>query len=193
MALELLCTEFLEVKIRRLYRHDMEGYIWKLPWLCLQYDGEKWIPHPLCLEWVDEHLQAVHVAKVLFSMASIDKVVPLPIWEPHWLFVCKLVEVVKAMHLARQAVKLVPRPRPTLRKLYPDSSSRPTLNPALDHALLDFPPEVEYQLVWEVLRVVHGEEGYAINRRSLGLPLDMPGLPKALWDVLADVLKRDDS
>jgi hypothetical protein len=37
MALDLLTREYWEGKIPRLYRHDLEGLIWILPWVFLQF------------------------------------------------------------------------------------------------------------------------------------------------------------
>ena len=50
MALELLTDQAWNGNVRRLYRHDLEGFIWMLPWVFLQYEDsvltipvlEKW-------------------------------------------------------------------------------------------------------------------------------------------------------
>jgi hypothetical protein len=41
MAIDLLCDDYWQGKIARLYRHDLEGLIWVLPWAFLQYEGSK--------------------------------------------------------------------------------------------------------------------------------------------------------
>ena len=50
MTLELLTDQAWNGNVRRLYRHDLEGFIWMLPWVFLQYEDsvltipvlEKW-------------------------------------------------------------------------------------------------------------------------------------------------------
>lgn len=41
MALDLLCDDYWQGKITRHYRHDLEGLIWVLPWVFLQFDGSE--------------------------------------------------------------------------------------------------------------------------------------------------------
>lgn len=41
MALELLTNEYWAGRARREYRHILEGYIWILPWVFLQFDQKK--------------------------------------------------------------------------------------------------------------------------------------------------------
>lgn len=41
MALDLLCDEYWRGEVERLYRHDLEGLIWILPWVFLQFSEKK--------------------------------------------------------------------------------------------------------------------------------------------------------
>ena len=41
MALDLLSDEAWKGNVQRLYRHDLEGFIWILPWVFLQYEGSE--------------------------------------------------------------------------------------------------------------------------------------------------------
>jgi len=39
MALDLLDPEALDGRVPRLYRHDLEGLVWILVWVFIQYEG----------------------------------------------------------------------------------------------------------------------------------------------------------
>ena len=39
MALDLLKPSYWEGKIKRQYHHDLEGFLWILPYVCLQYEN----------------------------------------------------------------------------------------------------------------------------------------------------------
>jgi hypothetical protein len=41
MAIDLLYDDYWQGKVARLYRHDLKGLIWVLPWVFLQFDGPK--------------------------------------------------------------------------------------------------------------------------------------------------------
>ena len=41
MALDLLTPEYFDGSKLPLYRHDLEGLIWILPWVFLQFEGPK--------------------------------------------------------------------------------------------------------------------------------------------------------
>ena len=45
MALELLCPEYWEGKITRQYYHELEAFIWMLPFVFLAYDNGKLDPN----------------------------------------------------------------------------------------------------------------------------------------------------
>ena len=47
MALGLLKPSYWEGKIKRQYHHDLEGFLWILPYVCLQYENGKMITNPL--------------------------------------------------------------------------------------------------------------------------------------------------
>ena len=48
MALDLLGAKGQKGKVKHLYRHDLESFIWVLVWLTLQYEnGEKLQPGPI--------------------------------------------------------------------------------------------------------------------------------------------------
>ena len=38
MALGLLCREYCDGRMERQYHHDLEGFIWILPWVFLQFE-----------------------------------------------------------------------------------------------------------------------------------------------------------
>ena len=41
MALELLCREYSDGRMERQYHHDLEAFIWILPWVFLQFEGQR--------------------------------------------------------------------------------------------------------------------------------------------------------
>jgi len=41
MALDLLSKKAWTGNLERLYRHDLEGFIWILPWVFLQFEGKE--------------------------------------------------------------------------------------------------------------------------------------------------------
>jgi hypothetical protein len=49
MALDLL-TEAWKGNVQRLYRHDLEGFIWILPWVFLQFEGKE-LKIPVLESW----------------------------------------------------------------------------------------------------------------------------------------------
>ena len=50
MALDLLSEEAWNRNLQRLYRHDLEGFIWILPWVFLQFE-EKELMIPALEAW----------------------------------------------------------------------------------------------------------------------------------------------
>lgn len=51
MALDLLTDEYWDGKIARLYRHDIEGMIWILPWVFLRFKDGKEVERAPLGEW----------------------------------------------------------------------------------------------------------------------------------------------
>ncbi|ETW83210.1 hypothetical protein HETIRDRAFT_439698, partial [Heterobasidion irregulare TC 32-1] len=47
MALDLLKPSYWEGKIKRQYHHDLEGFLWILPYVCLQYKDGNMVTNPL--------------------------------------------------------------------------------------------------------------------------------------------------
>jgi hypothetical protein len=91
MALDTLCAEFWSDLIRRVYRHDQEGYVWVLAWTFLQFDDahtpENPAPNPYTAHWKKPILNEVRDRKVAFRSDVQDQteVMILDIWEgePH--------------------------------------------------------------------------------------------------------------
>lgn len=52
MALDLLATAGVEGDVQRLYRHDLESFIWVLIWVFLRYENGKEIGNKLLDRWL---------------------------------------------------------------------------------------------------------------------------------------------
>lgn len=72
MALDLLTQEYWTGKARREYRHDLESFIWILPWVFLQYEQGKSGRSALLSAWSTGNYQTVRTEKLAFlqTMAS---------------------------------------------------------------------------------------------------------------------------
>lgn len=66
MALELLTEKYWTGKAYRQYRHDLEGLIWILPWVCLQYKPGKKKRGSSLQHWSTADYAQAHQAKTAF-------------------------------------------------------------------------------------------------------------------------------
>jgi hypothetical protein len=69
MAIDILCDDFWKGKIPRVYRHELEGYMWILPWVFLQWKAGKHVPHQLLSAWKTSDITQVAGLKSIFRDA----------------------------------------------------------------------------------------------------------------------------
>ncbi|KAI0313815.1 hypothetical protein OF83DRAFT_1285953 [Amylostereum chailletii] len=179
MAIHLLCKEFWEGKLVRLYRHELEGYIWKLPWIFLQYgEDRKRRDHSEINAWLTHDLTQLARNKLAFASNASrpHDVTPLTPWTALWSIVRGL------MTLVRNATNTRPRP------FAPPSATEIGLDGEIIQPpppkTLDFSREVEYQLFWTVLKQQLTDRVFKEMRGHLGLAFDMPDLPQDAADLL---------
>lgn len=84
MALDLLTEKYWEGKIPRLYRHDLEGLIWVLPWVFLQFEGKK--RTNLCLKaWQTGDYRECRRVKLEFLVDYDEpETSPVESWQAEW-------------------------------------------------------------------------------------------------------------
>jgi len=82
MALDLLDEKAVAGEKKRLYRHDLEGLIWILPWVFLQYENGRLV-HPVLSAWCagDHATCLAHRSHFLRMIADVE---PLPLWIIEW-------------------------------------------------------------------------------------------------------------
>ena len=83
MAMDLLTPEYFEGLKPPLYRHDLEGFIWILPWVFLQFDGPKFKAEQLHWGTGNYHLCHEEKAKML-DYSNIASYTPSKSWEVEW-------------------------------------------------------------------------------------------------------------
>ncbi|KAI0316705.1 hypothetical protein OF83DRAFT_222849 [Amylostereum chailletii] len=176
MPIHLLCKEFWEGRLVRSYRHELEGCMWKLPWIFLQYgEDKKQRDHPQIDKWLTHDPEDLYDKKVAFASNASKPadIISLARWDGLWPFARGL------MGLIRNA-----SPRPF-------TPPRATIIGLFGHIIrpsppknLDFSREVEYQLLWTVLKQELGDSAFTIMRDYLGLSSDMPDLPPDAADLL---------
>ena len=107
MAIDLLSQDALDRKVPRLYRHDLEGFIWVLVWVFLQYEGCKRVQDTL-EEWRSGNLKNCRAAKLEFlsNPASYHAV---PSWRKEWDMTMGLLDWLETERSARVAVKIAER------------------------------------------------------------------------------------
>ena len=80
MALELLDEQYWAGKMKRQYHHDLEGFLWILPYVCLQYEDGKMVTYPLkswntgdyvvCRKEKNDFLRKLHTKPHLIPKAT---------------------------------------------------------------------------------------------------------------------------
>jgi hypothetical protein len=102
MALDLLTHEYWNGEIKRLYRHDLESFIWILPWVFLQYEGRKLSNKPVFERWNSGDYIAVGDAKTAYLLNPRRNEKPMECWkEEEWQFACLLLSWLRHRELAR--------------------------------------------------------------------------------------------
>jgi len=83
MAMDLLTPEYFGGSKAPLYRHDLEGFIWILPWVFLQYDGPKFAVEQL--RWGTDNYHDCHIEKAkMLVVGNIETYTPTASWKHEW-------------------------------------------------------------------------------------------------------------
>ena len=93
MALALLNEEYWEGKMKRQYHHDLEGFLWILPFVCLQYENGDVIRNPPLKSWNTENYAFCRLLKLGFLNDIEDgpallKMKATPSHEMGWILFC---------------------------------------------------------------------------------------------------------
>jgi hypothetical protein len=101
MALDLLCKDYWEGHVARLYRHDLEGLIWILPWVFLQFDGSD-LKEPKLKAWRTGDYEACFKEKLAF-LTGVRLINPdaLKSWEAEWKLAAHLLSWLRKKHNVR--------------------------------------------------------------------------------------------
>ncbi|CAL1714800.1 unnamed protein product [Somion occarium] len=96
MAMELLDSKFWLGGIRREYRHDLESFVWMLPWAALCYEGgSRKDPPKLISSWQTGNYEHCRQKKgdfvSKFNRVNINEVIPLQ-WRGFWPLIGRLVK-----------------------------------------------------------------------------------------------------
>jgi hypothetical protein len=83
MALDLLTDKAWKGNVQRLYRHDLEGFIWILPWVFLQFEGTKRINCRLAGWETGDFRKCTMEKRGLFSELD-EKSIPTAEWTAEW-------------------------------------------------------------------------------------------------------------
>lgn len=100
-ALELLTDEYWNGEIKHLYRHDLEAFIWILPWVFLQYEGRKLSKKPVFECWSSSDYIAVGAFKMRYLYASRHNDKPMECWKEEWQFARRLLAWLRRTETAR--------------------------------------------------------------------------------------------
>ena len=96
MALDLLTDEYWNGDVKRLCRNDLEAFIWILPWVFLQYEGQRLSSKPVFERWNSCDYIAVQDSKrsYLNKLRSGDK-------PEEWRLTCLLLSWLRRRETAR--------------------------------------------------------------------------------------------
>jgi hypothetical protein len=122
MAIDILCEDFWKGKIPRMYRHELEGFIWVLPWVLFQFQDKQYTPHGIFKTWIDIKYSTVQSAKRSFYIefgSLVPDFTPGEAWQEQWPLVPYTMYTLNLLTTLRQhlARKLYPGDRdPTIRR-----------------------------------------------------------------------------
>ena len=83
MALDLLTNEAWKGGVQRLYRHDLEGFIWVLPWVFLQFEGSVRTNHQLAGWETGDFEKCAEKKRNLFSRLQSPNIATVS-WKEEW-------------------------------------------------------------------------------------------------------------
>ena len=101
MVLDLLTQRYWNGQIQRLYRHDLEAFIWILPWVFLQYDGQKLSDKPEFARWNSGDYNSVRACKRDYLHNALFEIPPMECWKEEWQFAQFLLSWLRDNEFAR--------------------------------------------------------------------------------------------
>jgi hypothetical protein len=105
MALDLLTKRGQRGEVEHLYRHDLESFIWVLPWVFLRYkDGELLTSGRPFDEWATKDAETVFEKKTVFLQNFLD-FQPPGIDLSMWSLVADCLEVLRSEASRRQRLR----------------------------------------------------------------------------------------
>jgi hypothetical protein len=100
LAADLLHNDYWDGKIKVLYRHDLESFVWILFWvLCCYTEGKEVIPPTLAL-WKSTDIVECR-ARRLNIISQFDDVIVQPGWKTEWPVLIHLTDWLILRHLTR--------------------------------------------------------------------------------------------
>jgi hypothetical protein len=85
MAIELLTKDAIEGKVKHLYQHDAESFIWVFAWVCLRYEEGRLLRKGRPLdEWLKVGIEACSEKKSHFLNQSRHDMIPSQSHKKNW-------------------------------------------------------------------------------------------------------------
>jgi len=107
MALDLLTDEGWKGNVQRLYHHDLEGFIWILPWVFLQFEGSERTNCQLASWETGDFEQCAEKKRGLFSKLRGKNIATVE-WTAEWQFAVQLLYWLQEEAALRGRARKVP-------------------------------------------------------------------------------------
>jgi hypothetical protein len=102
MAIELLHKDYFDGKIQRIYRHDVESFIWVLVWVAMFHDPT-WSGYKL---WQTSDYELCCSWKSAFLMISYQEISPPAHESPRWKLALALLAWLRPFYAERRSEPL---------------------------------------------------------------------------------------
>ena len=101
MALDLLTEKAWKGNVQRLYRHDLEGFIWILPWVFLQFEGKE-LKIPALESWqTGDYTECYEAKSNLLSRLMGSQELATASWKAEWRLAESLLHWLRIMESKR--------------------------------------------------------------------------------------------
>jgi len=108
MPLDLLTGKAWDGNVRHLYRHDLEGFIWILPWVFLQYE-DSLLTIPVLQEWqTGDYAQCAKAKNSLIHEIRSGDVAATESWKAEWELAISLLYWLQGEEAARGQNRTAP-------------------------------------------------------------------------------------
>jgi hypothetical protein len=164
MATDALCTQFWRGEIPRVYRHELEGFIWVLPWVFFQYKNSSYLPCIPFKKWQTEHFLLVKGLKLYFREVAQSEYCKPEGWEDQWPLVLYFMDTLRYLGRERERLgDLLQRgDKPLLRRWLelPATGEYTTL-------------QLEYLIVWKNMARSLPSKWVRLCMEDVGLDMDV--------------------